>query len=1180
MATQLMTALNEQLSVEVPYKEIFVNATLGQLVDYLQTQYPELAPATSQPTQATDLVARVSAIWKEVLSLDQVSLEDDFFDLGGHSLMATQMIADVRDAFDITLTVKDIFTNPTLAELAARIREVIEPKATEAKLVDDRPEHLPLSFAQERLWFIDQLEGSEHYHIPAVMRLDGDVHLPVLELALRGIVDRHEALRTVYYEHEGEGCQKVLPKGTFTLPAWKSVSADEVEAEVARLVSAPFQLNEDLMLRAHVLHCGPKDWRLVVVIHHIAADGWSIPILFKELEASYGAILSGDVPKLPTLKMQYPDYALQQRTHLTGARLEEKLSYWERALGGGEPLNLPTDFPRPARQSFRGDKVSLKLPDSLVVQAKALARQQDATVFMLMLSVYTTLLHRYTRQSDLSVGTPVANRAEPGVQGLVGFFNNTLVLRQVIENNPKFTDLLASVKTNTLEAFEHQDTPFEKIVNRIDPDRDPSRTPLFQAMFVMHQASENASLSLGKVNATFEYSPVVNAKFDLTLGIVESEAGMQLELEYCADLFAPATMERMAQHFVQLLTDIVAAPNTPLGQLAMILPEEITAPALPAAAVAIPTILDQFSMQVEEQGSRTALVDGNTPFTYTELEGKAKQFAQYLTTQGVVAGDRVAVCLSRSADLVVSYLAIMKLGAAYVPVDPAYPSQRIGYLLENSQARVVITNALFAQALPAQTTTSVVDWDAVRTQVASLAGNLSEAEVSAEDTAYVIYTSGSTGQPKGVMVSHGALSNLVSWHLDRYEVTSDSRATLMAGVGFDASTWEIWPYLSGGATLCVVPEETKFDLDQLGAYFNELGITHSFVATALVPDLLAEQGKKLNTLQFMLTGGDSLAPIDVAELPFEVVNNYGPTENAVVATAYTVQPEDAGQRPSIGKAIDFARIHLLDAYGNPMPEGMVGELCISGRSLAQGYWNAPELTAEKFVTLPLYGEQVRVYKTGDLARRRPDGNLVFMGRVDDQVQIRGYRIELEEVEKALADCKGVAQGVVVVHDDAQTGKSLVGYVVPEEEFDRAALETQLRARLPQYMVPAFLVGLESLPLTANGKIDKKQLPAVDLAELGTATYEAPTTEIEQQIAQLWQSLLNVPQIGLKDDFFQLGGNSLLAVKATSATKKALGVDLALHLLFESPQLADYARHITILLSNTRDDNKEYETITL
>ncbi|WP_212004915.1 non-ribosomal peptide synthase/polyketide synthase [Chitinophaga sp. HK235] len=1133
--------------------------------DSQDTQQGYVAPVT-----ATE--KKLAAIWSVLLEVEQVGLYDDFFALGGHSLLAIRLISAIRKELAAEVSIGDIFDYPTIAALAAQLISRTPQAKVPALVRREKPARIPLSFSQERLWFIDRMEGSVHYHVPSVLRLKGTLDKEALSAALKTIVERHEVLRTVIEHEDEKAWQRVLSADSWKLQIISStpIAGDEavLQEYINRLINAPFDLQHDYMLRAHLIILPQDEYVLVVNLHHIASDAWSTSIIVRELVELYAAYTEHRTSSLPAQELQYADYALWQREYLSGEVLQEKLGYWKNKLSGTATLQLPTDYPRPAVQSTKGAMYSFRLDRELSATLQVLSQQQGTTLFMTLLAAFKVLLYRYSGQEDICIGIPIAGRTRQETEGLIGFFINTLALRSDLSNDPSFTTLLQQVKQTTLGAYEHQEVPFEKVVDAVVKDRDVSRTPLFQVMFVLQNAPEGEALKLGPLELQQQDMTHTTSRFDLSCSMIEGADGLMGSIEYCTDLFSEETISRMLMHFEQLLRAVADAPDTAVGQLRMLshAEEKYLLEAFNNTVSAYPvreTIVSLFDTQVTMRPHATALASGQTTLTYKTLQERATQLAHYLQRKGVTAGTWVPVCLDRSPEMILAMLAIMKAGAAYVPVDPAYPLARIRYMLEDTGASVMITDSIHGSNLPVLDNMTVVRMDGDRELINKHVPEGTLPVVRPNDLAYLIYTSGSTGLPKGVMVPHRGLNNLIHWHQSAFKVTFHSKATAVSGVGFDAFGWEVWPYLAAGASVYLPDDDTRLLMPELIALHRREGITHAFISTAQVQEFIQASANKIIPLQYLLTGGDQLPATDVSGLAYKVVNNYGPTENTVVATSYELVAGNKDRTPVIGRPVSNTRVYILNRQDRLCPVGVPGEICLTGDSLAAGYLNRSELTASKFVADPFSDiPEDRMYRTGDLGRWLEDGTIEYLGRMDEQVKVRGYRIELGEIESALAACEAVKQAVVLARKGHDGNRQLVAYIVAAANYEKAVVLDHLKSRLPGYMIPALWVELEKFPLTANGKIDKNALPAPDENGLLTEEYIAPRTHIEEVLADIWQEVLGRQRVGINDNFFESGGNSLQVIRLIALIRSHLQVEVPIKTIFAHATIAQLAGWLT------------------
>ena len=1146
-----------------------------------ETQAPgEGGNAEAPRTPAEELLA---GIWSEVLGGNPVGLHDNFFAVGGHSLLAMRVVAKVRDAFSISLPVRALFENPTLAGLAERIEgmrsETAPPPAVPFR-TENRSARMPLSFAQQRLWFLDSLSpGSPAYNIPTATRLLGLLDAPALGRALRELVRRHEVLRTTFAAAEGEPEQIVAADSPFRLESvdLRSLPADSREPEARRLAAAeaarPFDLSRDPMLRALLLRLGDTEHAFVLTLHHIAADGWSMAILWRELAVLYGAFAAGLPSPLAPLSLQYADYALWQHQWLRGEVLERQLDYWKNQLAGAPPLlELPVDFPRPAVQGHRGTRLPLALDPALTRALHDLARREGATPFMTLLAAWQVLLARLAGQDDVVVGAPIAGRNRTELEGLVGFFVNTLALRADLSGNPSFRALLHRVRDTTLGAYAHQDLPFEKLVGELQPERDPGHAPLFQAMLVF-QNTPDARRTLGDLELRPMPLGVATAKFDLTLVLQEEADGLRGSLEYDTALFAPATIARWLGHFDTLLRAIVADPSRPVGQLPLLSDAERRLLLVDWNRTAVPyprehCVHHLFAAQARRSPDAIALVFEGGVLSYVGLELRANRLAHALRALGVVPGMAVAVHLERSPDLPVALLAILKCGAHYVPLSVGYPPARLHFVLRDCRASWVVARGPLPEGV-CPPSCRAFDLLARAADIDAAPAHDPAPAVAAKDLAYVIYTSGSTGEPKGVMVEHRSIARLL--HGQHYATFGPDRVFLqLAPVAFDASTFEIWGALLHGASLVLAPDGPP-DFAVLAALIRSHAVTTLWLTSGLFNELVDSSPDTLLGVREILAGGDALSPRHVRLArqrlgpAVRIVNGYGPTECTTFACCHTLPPDPVHPDAPIpiGRPIANTRAYVLDALGAPVPRGSLGELHLAGPGLARGYLNDPALTAQRFLPDPFSPEAgARMYRTGDMVRWLPDGTLDFAGRRDHQVKIRGFRVELGEIESALERLEGVRQAAVTLHAADPANPRLVAHLqgLPPDTTDEA-LRAALASSLPEYMLPAAFVRLPSLPLTPAGKVDRRALQAFHAIDVPRAGSARSSNVYEATIADLFAQLLSRETVGIDDNFFACGGHSLIALRMLHLVERHLGVRLPTRVLFEEATVRALARRV-------------------
>ncbi|MCC3597906.1 MULTISPECIES: non-ribosomal peptide synthetase [unclassified Microcoleus] len=1141
-----------------------------------------LAPAIKIPELGQDYVAPqtpvedvVAGIWAEVLGLERVGIRDNFLELGGHSLVVTQIATRIRDTFQVELPLRTLFESATVADLARNL-EIASQKSPTPQPSSIQPisrhRDLPLSFSQQQLWFLCQLAPDlPFYNEPITIRLPGSVNIAALERSINEIIKRHEILRTTFAVVDGQPVMVIQDAFNFILPVVNigELPEAERESEALRLgtleAQQPFDLTQGPLLRGTLMRLGEADYRLFLTIHHIAIDGVSLYSLFmKELATLYSAFSLGGRSPLPELPVQFADFAYWQRQWLQPEVLENQLRYWKQQLANLSTLQLPTDRSRSPIQTFRGARQCLALPQTLSEAIAKLSQKEGVTLYMTLLAAFKTLLYRYTGQTDIVVGTVTAGRNQPEIQQLIGCFVNTLVLRTDFKDNPTFRQLLERMREVTLEAFACQDVPFEKLVEALQPERNLGQNPLFQVAFVLQppMSGVNSILNWSQLDIDTE-----TAKFDLTLELQETSEGIVGRFEYSIDLFNADTIDRMVGHFQTLLEGIVSNPEQKISELPLLTEWERqqlvawnnTATDYPQNAC----IHQLFEEQVERSPDAIALVFEDQQLTYKELNQRANQLAHYLGKLGVTAEVMVGICVERSLEMVVGLLGILKAGGAYVPLDPAYPPERLALMLEDAQVPVLLTQRRLVESLPKHQARVVcldTDWEIIERQ----SEENPECSLTSENLAYVIYTSGSTGKPKGVLVGHRGLCNLAIAQIQIFDVQPNSRVLQFASLSFDVATSDWVIALCSGATLCIAINNALLAGSDLIEVLRDRAITHIELPVAVLGVVPFEE---LSTLQTIIVGGETVSVDVVAKWApgRRFFNAYGPTESTVCATI--AECTDSQEPPSIGRPIANTQVYLLDAHLQLMPIGIPGEIYIGGAGLARGYLNRPELTAERFIPNPFSNEPgSRLYKTGDLARYLPDGNIEFLGRIDHQVKIRGFRIELGEIEAVLSQHPDVQESLVISRSDVSGNQRLVAYIISNlglEHTDFGSWRNFLKQKLPDYMVPSSFVFLPNFPLTPNGKVDRKALPEPEAInpEL-SATYVAPQTEIEQNIATVWQQLLHLEKVGVDDNFFDLGGHSLLMAQAHSQLREVVDRDVSIVEMFKYPTIRSLAKYLS------------------
>ena len=1051
-------------------------------------------------------------------------------------------------------------------------KQEISPRSKETSL-------FPLSFAQARLWFLDQLmPQNPFYNIPFALRLQGQLDVLALQRSLNEIIRRHETLRTRFLTVNGQPTQFIASTFELTLAVIDLQQLPKVERErkaselASEMAQQPFDLTLPPLLRVMLLQLAPTEHVLVLVMHHIISDGWSIGVFHRELAVLYDAFVTGITSPLPELSIQYADFAVWQRSWLEQTALKNQLLYWQQQLANLAVLELPTDYARPAVQSFRGAVEILEVPLNLKQALVKLSQQHGVTLFMTLLAVFKVLLHRYTGQTDIVVGSAIANRNRSEIEPLIGFFVNTLVLRTQCEGNLRFNELLTRVQEVTLGAYAHQDLPFERLVEEQQPERHLNINPLFQVMFALQNApmEELQLLGLQLSRLELEYN---TTRCDLEWYVCEHPQGLQVIVAYATDLFAQETIRRMLGHFQTLLSGVIANPQQQIWELPLLSATEYQQLLVKWNDTQIEyphnkSIHQLFEAQVERTPDAVALVFSDQQLTYLQLNERANQLAHYLQSMGIGPEELVGLCVHRSPEMVVGLLGILKAGGTFVPLDLSYPSERLAFMLEDAKVSLVLTQHRLVEKL-LDSITKVVCLDTEWQDIAQQSEQNPVNQVTPEHLAYVMYTSGSTGVPKGVSVVHRSVVRLVK-ETNYAKLSAEEVFLQLASIAFDASTFEIWGCLLNGGRLVIMPPHTP-SLPELAQAVEQHQVTTLWLTASLFHLIIDQQIKELKNVRQLLAGGDVLSVPHVQrvveQLPrLTLINGYGPTENTTFTCCCPItQPFQVQVSVPIGRPIANTQVYLLDEQLQPVPMGVPGELYTSGDGLSRGYLNRPELTASKFLPNPFSSQSgARLYKTGDLARYLSDGNIEFLGRIDNQVKLRGFRIELGEIEAALTQHPQVRESVVIIGEDIPAEKCIIAYIVPEQESlpTISELHAFLKQKLPEYMVPSAFVMLDALPLTPNGKVDRKALPVPEAnrTQLKEA-YVAPRSPVEEILVSLWAEILGLEQVGIHDNFFDLGGHSLLATQLMSRVRDVLQLELPLRYLFEASTPAEFAEWI-------------------
>ncbi|MGD9898613.1 MAG: amino acid adenylation domain-containing protein [Calditrichaceae bacterium] len=1075
---------------------------------------------------------------------------------------------------------------------------------SEIAILPQKPKdnHIPVSFAQQRLWFLDQLEpGNSLYSIPAAVKIKGNFNKEAFNKSINTIIKRHSVLRTAFIAIDGSPAQVISAEMDIKIPEvdLSGLDKQELDSQLNEIIISqtekPFDLQTTPLIRASFLNLSKDETIVVLTIHHIVSDGWSMGVIISEIKELYPAYCLNKSITLPELPVQYADYAIWQRKWFRGNVLDKQITYWKNQLKDIPPLiEIPTDRPRPASRTYRGDHIIFNIEKEKVQKLEDFSLKQDATMFMTILSVFQVLLHRYTGQNDICVGSPIANRNRAEVAGLIGFFVNTLVMRGDLSGNPAFSFFLERMKKTILDAYANQDLPFEMMVEAVNPNRALNHSPLFQVMFVYNNTTENA-ITLPDLEISLIDIESRTSKFDIIMNLTETENILQGKLEYNTDLFNRDTMERLIGHFKVLIDSIIISPLSKISDLRMLTGEEFTH---------ITTILNKpeswydcgkfvhklFEEQVEKSPSAVALVADKKELSFEELNTRSNRLARYLIRNDVLPGTFVGLSVNRVPELIIGILGILKAGGTYLPLDPGYPEERIRFMLEDSAAKFVLTQEQIAKNFPSSNA-ELICLDTLWPEISQENDGNPDIKVTNDPPAYIIYTSGSTGTPKGVLISHQAIANHCCDMIDHYEIKPDDHILQFASFNFDASVEQILPTLISGARLVLRDDEIwptidfhkkieKFDLSVINlptAYWQQLALDWSSH-----PEWLPK-----NRLRLVIIGGDRMSG-DTLELwrktslsDIRLLNAYGPTETTITASTYEIPRDFRGTNISIGRPRANREFYILDSNLYPVPVGIPGELHIGGSALAVGYLNQHELTAEKFIKNPFGKENGSLlYKTGDLARYLSDGNIEFLGRVDNQVKIRAFRIELGEIEAALNQCSGVSRSIVTAREDSPGTKRLIAYYITERNQDLPVTELRgaIHKRLPDYMIPSAFIRVDQFPLSPAGKIDRGALPVPEnLRPDLESAFVIPRTPTEKKIAAIAGQLLKIDKIGVYDNFFELGGHSMLATQFISRLRESFNVEIPLRSVFENPTVDGMMRVITESQS-LGEDQEELENI--
>ncbi|RQH23956.1 non-ribosomal peptide synthetase, partial [Okeania hirsuta] len=1174
---------------------------------------------------------QLAQIWSEILGVSPIGVHDNFIELGGHSLLATKIIGLVRVRLQVELPLNLLFECPTVAELAQEVIPLEGLDVGASLQPIPREPMMPISFSQEQMWFLNQLTPEEPVcNESLTIHLGGEIDIPALEKGLTEIIRRHEILRTTYPLVNGQPCQEIQPPSTFTLPIvdLRQWSETARETEALRIATEQlrqrFDFNQGPLLRATLIQLTSDSYRLYFAIHHILVDAESLSQIVQELEIIYTAFCQGLPSPLPELTIQYADFTVWQRQRLKGEILSHQLTYWQRQLENLPQLKLPTDRPRTAQTTFAGSFVRHRLSFDLIEKLKTLSNKESVTLFVTFATAIKVLLYRYSNQEDIVLGTVISQRTRPELEGMMGNFINTLVLRSDLGGNPSFCELLKRVRNVCLSAYSHQDVPFQKVVEAFRPNQQVNQNPMFQVALTINPPLVGDAQTRGRGDAgtpireippkisltqkadTQSWSPTEDklgwkafhykvdpgiSKFNLTFSLLEEGAeGMVIVSEYNSDLFDATTIKGMSGHLSTLLEGIVTNPHISISELPLLTDKErhqllVEWNNTQAEYPKDKCIHQLFEEQVERTPDAVAVVFEDRQLTYHQLNCQANQLAHYLQTLGVAPEVLVGICVERSLEMIVGLLGILKAGGAYLPLDPSYPAERLSYILEDAAVPILVATKSVLSNLPQhQAKVVCLDRDLETLPSSQESTDNPAMAVTPDNLAYVIYTSGSTGQPKGVLISHQNVTRLFRTTESIYNFNTNDCSTLFHSYAFDLSVWELWSALLYGGRLVIVP----YWVSRSPKEFYDLLVQHQVTVLNQTPSAFTQlievdQDYSVDALKlrYVIFGGEVLQ-IKTLVPWFErhgdrfpqLINMYGITETTVHVTYKILSTDNIEQVSSpIGKALGDLKIYILDRDLQPVPIGVTGELHIGGAGLARGYLNRPELTAERFIPNPFDLHNSKLYKTGDLGRYLPDGNIEFIGRIDNQVKVRGYRIETGEIESTLTQHPSVKQAVVLATEDNSGNKSLVAYLVLESETPEGSqteaigkLKQYLKQRLPQYMIPSGFVVLPQLPLTPNGKVDRKALPIPDNISSVSTEYVAPETETQKALAEIWQEVLGIEQVGMHDNFFDLGGHSLLAVRLMAEIEKEFGQNISLAALFQGPTLEKLA----ILLRQSGD----------
>ncbi len=1117
-----------------------------------------------------DIQKTLVEIWEEVLGIERIGILDDFFELGGHSLKATRVVSRISKDLEVNISLNVFFEKPTIESLSQVIVNANKTEYQQIEVVSEQDSY-ELSNAQRRLWILDQFkEDSIAYNMPASFIFEGKLNIDSFRKAFSFIIERHESLRTVFTTENGEARQKILKHSENKIEIIDLRNSIDPEKEALILaekdILTSFDLETEQLVRFTIVKIEDEKLLLLFNMHHIISDGWSMNIFIREFLTCYHCFCKGNTPELPLLRIHYKDYSAWQNKLLEDSKMNNQREYWLDKLSGELPvLDISSDNVRPVIQTFNGYRMSFHLSKEINSALADLCRNSNVSLFMMLQAVVKVLFNRYTGQSDIIIGSPVAGRIHEDLEDQIGFYVNTLALRDTIEGELSFTEILNRIGRTCTEAFDNQTYPFDKLVEDLGIKGDLSRSPLFDVMLMLENNDES-DLKFDGLNISPYKTESNICKFDMTFSFSETEEGLYCDIDYNTDIYADNRITRMAEHFKTLVSSILGNPESCIKDLEIIRDEEknLLLNVFNDTKADYPvdkTIIDLFEEQVKITPDNIAVVFEDTEITYRDLNVKSNIVGHYLKDNyDIKPDDLVGVLLERSEMMIIAILGILKSGAAYVPIDPEYPQDRINFILDDSNPKLVLSQR-FTDSLNRR---EIIDIYEILKSNKSI-DNLSMS-ITPGNLAYVIYTSGSTGKPKGILLEHKSLVNLSQWHISNFELSDKDNISQYASISFDASVWEIFPSLIAGSKVHILEDKHRFDLDQLSLYLKKNSISVAFLPTPVYEKF---NNKEVSDLRILLTGGEKLESFNSNN--YKLYNNYGPTENAVVTTSFLVNSNTSNI--PIGKPISNTQIFILDKYNNLLPQGYSGEICISGFGLARGYLNRAELTSEMFIENPFMSGE-RMYRTGDMARWLPDGSIEFLGRIDNQVKIRGFRIELGEIENCLLQHDDINSVVVHVKDGIDGDKQIAAYIVSDRELEVSELRVLLKKSLPEYMIPTYLMQIDELPLTHNGKIDRKALPELDASINSGVEYVAPVNKIQNTLVNILQDILGIERIGILDNFFDLGGHSLKATGVVSRVGKELEVNISLLNIFENPTVKTLSELINtkIIISDLKSTN--------